>query len=388
MLHRAHATQSHSFHPLTIHSSICLQTHSHSTDQLLIPQAHAIILLHLSLPVPLWRWLGVKQVQPTNHLCMCMPLHVVSGVFVHMLLLRCVCVCVFSQGEGPQGTPAFSPRAAWDTVVLRCSPNQPFTHGCWCFQRGRWVGWGACCCGSAAVCWVLVAVFQVLMWTWKRTARIKCYVHVLKNKQKCKDTAKCKLLSLLLALSSHFCSRSLPIHHPVCFFSLSRFCSLSLPIHHPVCFFSLSRFCSLSLPIHHPVCFFSLSRFCSLSLPIHHPVCFFSLSRFCSLSLSPSTTQSVSSPSPVSALSLFPLSPNLFLFLFLWLSLSSSVSSLSVCLSVCVSVSVFCLFLPHVSFFPPSQSISLSPLSVLSTHCPSLPDTKSVLYPDSHSLEI
>ena len=37
------ATQSHSFHPLTIHSSIHLQTHSHSTDHSLIPQARAII---------------------------------------------------------------------------------------------------------------------------------------------------------------------------------------------------------------------------------------------------------------------------------------------------------------------------------------------------------
>ena len=46
VLHGAHATQSHSFHPLTIHSSIRLQTHSHSTDHSLIPQAHAIIPLH------------------------------------------------------------------------------------------------------------------------------------------------------------------------------------------------------------------------------------------------------------------------------------------------------------------------------------------------------
>ena len=46
VLHRAHATQSHSFHPLTFHSSIRLQTHSHSTDHSLIPQAHAIIPLH------------------------------------------------------------------------------------------------------------------------------------------------------------------------------------------------------------------------------------------------------------------------------------------------------------------------------------------------------
>ena len=46
VLHRAHATQSHSFHPLTFHSSIRLQTHSHSTNHLLIPQAHAIIPLH------------------------------------------------------------------------------------------------------------------------------------------------------------------------------------------------------------------------------------------------------------------------------------------------------------------------------------------------------
>ena len=36
------STQSHSFHPLTIH----LQTHSHSTDHSPIPQAHAIIPLH------------------------------------------------------------------------------------------------------------------------------------------------------------------------------------------------------------------------------------------------------------------------------------------------------------------------------------------------------
>ena len=42
------ATQSHSFHPLTIHSSIRLQTHSHSTDHSLIPQAHAIIPLHIN----------------------------------------------------------------------------------------------------------------------------------------------------------------------------------------------------------------------------------------------------------------------------------------------------------------------------------------------------
>ena len=46
VLHRAHATQSHSFHPLTFHSSIRLQTRSHSTNHLLIPQAHAIIALH------------------------------------------------------------------------------------------------------------------------------------------------------------------------------------------------------------------------------------------------------------------------------------------------------------------------------------------------------
>ena len=49
MLHRARATQSHSFHPLTIHSCIRLQTHSHS----LIPQAHAIIPLHLPEMSPL-----------------------------------------------------------------------------------------------------------------------------------------------------------------------------------------------------------------------------------------------------------------------------------------------------------------------------------------------
>ena len=41
MLHGARATQSHSFHPLTIHSSICLQTHSHSTNHSLIPQNHS-----------------------------------------------------------------------------------------------------------------------------------------------------------------------------------------------------------------------------------------------------------------------------------------------------------------------------------------------------------
>ena len=46
VLHRAHATQSHPFHPLTIYSSIHLQTHSHSTNHSLIPQAHAIIPLH------------------------------------------------------------------------------------------------------------------------------------------------------------------------------------------------------------------------------------------------------------------------------------------------------------------------------------------------------
>ena len=49
MLHRARATQSHSFHPLTIDSSIRLQTHSHS----LKPQAHAIIPLHLPEMSPL-----------------------------------------------------------------------------------------------------------------------------------------------------------------------------------------------------------------------------------------------------------------------------------------------------------------------------------------------
>ena len=47
MLHRTRATRSHSFYPLTIHSSIHLQTHSHSTNHSLIPQAHAIIPLHM-----------------------------------------------------------------------------------------------------------------------------------------------------------------------------------------------------------------------------------------------------------------------------------------------------------------------------------------------------
>ena len=41
------ATQSHSFHPLTIHSSIRLQTHSHLTNHSLKPQALAIIPLHM-----------------------------------------------------------------------------------------------------------------------------------------------------------------------------------------------------------------------------------------------------------------------------------------------------------------------------------------------------
>ena len=52
VLHRACATQSHSFHPLTIHSSIRLQTYSHSTDHLLIPQAHAVIPLHMECVLP------------------------------------------------------------------------------------------------------------------------------------------------------------------------------------------------------------------------------------------------------------------------------------------------------------------------------------------------
>ena len=48
-LHTACATQSHSFHPLTIHSSSRLRSHSRSTDHSLIPQAHAIVPLHLPL---------------------------------------------------------------------------------------------------------------------------------------------------------------------------------------------------------------------------------------------------------------------------------------------------------------------------------------------------
>ena len=47
VLHGARVTQSHSLHPLTIHSSIRLQTHSHSTDHSLIPQAHAVIPLYI-----------------------------------------------------------------------------------------------------------------------------------------------------------------------------------------------------------------------------------------------------------------------------------------------------------------------------------------------------
>ena len=49
VLHGDRATQSHSFHPLTIHSSIHLQTHSHSTDHSLIPQARAIIQYNTTL---------------------------------------------------------------------------------------------------------------------------------------------------------------------------------------------------------------------------------------------------------------------------------------------------------------------------------------------------
>ena len=47
MLHRTRATLSHSFIPLATYSSIRLQTHSHSTNHSLIPQAHAIITLHM-----------------------------------------------------------------------------------------------------------------------------------------------------------------------------------------------------------------------------------------------------------------------------------------------------------------------------------------------------
>ena len=44
--HGLRTTQSHLFDPLTIHASIRLQKHSHSTDHSLISQAHAIIPLH------------------------------------------------------------------------------------------------------------------------------------------------------------------------------------------------------------------------------------------------------------------------------------------------------------------------------------------------------
>ena len=74
-LHGACATQSHSFHPLTIHSSICLQTHSHSTDHSLILQAHAIIPLHLySGKLCIW-------------FCAC----------VCMRECMCACVCVWER---------------------------------------------------------------------------------------------------------------------------------------------------------------------------------------------------------------------------------------------------------------------------------------------------
>ena len=49
----------HSFHPLITHSSIRLQTRSHSTNHSLIPQAHAIILLHSGI-VEYWQ-------QSTSH---------------------------------------------------------------------------------------------------------------------------------------------------------------------------------------------------------------------------------------------------------------------------------------------------------------------------------
>ena len=66
----AHATQSHSFHPLTIHSSIRLQTHSHSTDHSLIPQAHAIIPLHIvsSLHILCTPWTMVMSFHAQRHM--------------------------------------------------------------------------------------------------------------------------------------------------------------------------------------------------------------------------------------------------------------------------------------------------------------------------------
>ena len=65
----ARATQSHSFHPLTIHSSIRLQTHSHSTDHSLIPQAHAIIPLHIvsSLHILCTPWTMVMSFHAQRH---------------------------------------------------------------------------------------------------------------------------------------------------------------------------------------------------------------------------------------------------------------------------------------------------------------------------------
>ena len=62
VLHGARATQSHSFHPLTIHSSINLQTHSHSTNHLLIPQAHAVIPLHWKAEGP---WFDIASALPS-----------------------------------------------------------------------------------------------------------------------------------------------------------------------------------------------------------------------------------------------------------------------------------------------------------------------------------
>ena len=64
----------HSFHPLITHSSIRLQTRSHSTNHSLIPQAHAIILLHSGI-VEYWQqstshdevMFSSRRVEQTSH---------------------------------------------------------------------------------------------------------------------------------------------------------------------------------------------------------------------------------------------------------------------------------------------------------------------------------
>ena len=88
MLHRAHATQSHPFHllTLTVYSCIHLQTHSHSTNHSLIPQAHAITPLHSeSVSQPFfhfWLFTCVTVIKPSVlQLSNCKPWKLISNLF-------------------------------------------------------------------------------------------------------------------------------------------------------------------------------------------------------------------------------------------------------------------------------------------------------------------